>query len=275
MDQILANMTSQRKSNPIFKDDQGNLVHCPECNRVLHLMDSQPFCFYCDKIKIEDEVLAQKTLEGFKNMQFHKQLEQFQQNSLINDKLKFASFDNYKPQNQEQARAKNLCQRYADAFTLDQPKSLVLFGPYGTGKSHLAKSVTDIVMGKDHTCLFVSFPKLLSKIKATWNKKSETTEFALMEMLSKVDLLVLDDLGAERNSVIEDEANWAKPRFFEIVDGRAGKATIITMNLDIGQAIKVYGERDFSRFLEDAVPIEVPGDNYRMRQFGGRSHGKH
>jgi DNA replication protein DnaC len=231
-------------------------------------MDGQPFCFYCNEIADEDVALAENTMNLFKNMQFKKQLDSFQQHSLINNALRNASFDNYKPQSTEQAQAMQECKRYAEAFDLDKPQSLLLFGPFGTGKSHLAKSVTDIIMAKDHTCLFISFPKLLTKIKSTWKKDSDTSEFKLYEMLSKVDFLVLDDLGAERNSVIEDDANWAKPKFFEIVDGRAGKSTIITTNFDTKQAMRVYGERDLSRFLQDAAPIEVPGDNYRMRKFG-------
>lgn len=270
MEQILASTTLQKNYHPTFKDKDGNKVRCESCGRVLQEVDQEPFCMYCDMIMAEDMKLAEATEKAFKNMQFTKQMDKFQKNSLINEKLKNVNFDNYKPRSTEQGKALQKCKDYGDGFSLDDPKNLFLFGPYGTGKSHLAKSVTDVVMAKDFTCLFVSFPKLLTKIKSTWRKDSDISEFDLLEMLVKVDLLVLDDLGAERNSVNEADANWAKPKFFEIVDGRVGKHTVLTTNFDMGQTMRVYGERDFSRFLEHVVLVEVPGSNYRMRNFEKR-----
>lgn len=230
------------------------------------LKEEQPYCFYCEVIRPEDEKLQKETKALFDKMQIQKQLDKFKKYSLLNAKLQDASFDNYQPQNPQQEKAKQRAMDYAQEFNLDNPIPLFIYGPFGTGKSHLAKSVTDVVMSKDRTCLFFTVEKLLAKIKSTWRDK-DMTEFDFMELLAKVDLLVLDDLGAERNTTREDELSWAKSMFFSIVNGRAGKHTIVTMNFDIHEMVKVYGERDASRLIDDAKTIHVPGENYRMRKF--------
>jgi DNA replication protein DnaC len=250
----------------MMRDEQGELIKCPDCKRLLMLKDDKPFCFYCEVIAIEDKQLAAATVLKHERAKFDRQIESFQQNSLINEKLKKANFDNYLPQNESQEKALRWCKRYAANFNPDKPASLLLHGPFGTGKSHLAKSVTDVVMAKDITCLFISVPKLMTKLKGTFKDKT-VSEYDVLEMIASVQLLVLDDLGAERNSAAEDTITWAKSKLFEIFDSRAGKHTIITTNFDIGQVIKVYGEREISRFLEDSTRIPVTGGNYRMRNF--------
>jgi len=248
------------------KDQEGNLVRCGVCSRGLVYKDNQPYCFYCEKIKHEDHKLAEETLKAHQDMRFHKQLEHFQINSLINEKLKNANFDTYEPLNESQSKALYVCKRYADNFNPDKAASLILHGPYGTGKSHLAKSITDIVMAKDISALFISVPKLMTKIKSTF-KNTGLSEYEILEALAEVQLLVLDDLGAERTSDEEKALAWSKTKLFEIFDSRAGKHTVITTNFEIGQAMKVYGERDLSRFLEDAYPVKIDGENFRMRKF--------
>lgn len=248
------------------RNEDGEVNRCLSCKRVLMVKDGRDYCFYCETIKAEDEKLAKEVETAFDKMQIKKQIDKFKKYSLINAKLQSATFENYKPQNREQAEAKERALAYALEFNLDDPTPLFLYGPYGTGKSHLAKSITDIVMEKDKTCLFFTVEKLMAKIKSTW-RDSDMTEFQFMELLAKVDLLVLDDLGAERNTTRETDISWSTAMFFSIVNSRAGKHTVLTMNFTIPQMLKVYGERDGSRLIEDAKLIAVPGENYRLRQF--------
>ncbi|MES5412766.1 DNA replication protein DnaC, partial [Staphylococcus hominis] len=59
----------------------------------------------------------------------------------MNDDLLKAEFDNYKPTNKNLLESKQILQKYAANFKPHQPKSLLLQGSYGIGKSHLAMSV--------------------------------------------------------------------------------------------------------------------------------------
>ncbi|MDN8839730.1 DNA replication protein DnaC, partial [Staphylococcus aureus] len=59
----------------------------------------------------------------------------------MNEDLTKATFDNYNPTNEQLEYAKNLCERYANNFTLDKKQSLLIQGSFGTGKSHLSMSI--------------------------------------------------------------------------------------------------------------------------------------
>lgn len=241
---------------------------CPDCQRVMFLREetNEPFCWHCEVIAPEDKKLAEETIHVAQELEFQKQLVKFKEYSLINAKLEKASFFNYKPQNEEQAYAKEVCAQYGEKFNPDMD-NLMLWGPYGTGKSHLAKSITDVVMQKGIACLFISMPKLLTKIKSTYQSKDGMTEFDILEVVAKVPLLVLDDMGAEQTKKEqgEKEFSWQKTKLFEIIDSRAGRPTIYTMNMDPQMLKQNYGEREAGRILDDVVILYVPGDNYRVR----------
>lgn len=192
----------------------------------------------------------------------------FDENSLINPKLTQASFENYEPTNNELAKAKAVAQRYAENFSLDNPVSLLFIGNYGTGKSHLSVSITKKLMERDFTSIFISTPKLMTKIRSTYNKESQYTEEQIIDQLSKVDCLVLDDIGAE--SVKQGDGNqhtWATSKIFEIIDNRIGKHTIFTSNYEPKELQERLGGRNFSRMMESVHVVKMYGDDYRLQAF--------
>ncbi|WP_218276450.1 hypothetical protein, partial [Pseudomonas sp. FW305-BF6] len=74
-------------------------------------------------------------------------------------------------------------------------------------------------------------------------------------------------IGTEyRNNKLENEESWAKKKLFEVIDSRAGKATIYTSNFTPNQLAKMYGERDYSRMIEDTTLIGMHGQNYRLKK---------
>lgn len=189
----------------------------------------------------------------------------FDQKSLINASLKQATFENYIPSNEYLTRAKQVCQQFTKTFTKDSPRNLILCGSYGIGKSHLARAMTSDIMQKDATAIFISVPKLLTKLKATYNRKSEHTEDELLSMLEEVDCLVLDDIGAEYGT--DHSGSWATSKVFEVVDSRMGKHTIYTTNLN-GQELQAkVGARNFSRMMQDTEVVKMHGDDYRLKHF--------
>ncbi|EAA0329172.1 ATP-binding protein [Listeria monocytogenes] len=229
------------------------------------------------QIAKEDAELAKRALNADRNHQLNKIFS----NSMINKKLENASFENYHADNEDNTRALAICQRYAETFSLKQPRSLLITGSYGVGKSHLAASIMraiseiDIVLKKDDdrdvilksrkpTMIFINTTKLLTKIRSSFSKTSEFTEADLLNEIESVDLLVLDDFGSE----IKDSNNdFAVQKIFEIVEGRVGKHTIYTTNFNVDELFNFYGERNFSRVMEDANLIQMTGENYRLRGF--------
>lgn len=221
--------------------------------------------------RCEDIKLAQQAIQTHKGMKERKVRALFDRYSLINRDLMNATFDNYKPQNKSQAVAKRTAERYVEIFSKDNPNNLVFHGGYGIGKSHLAKSITDKIMEKEcdetggkYSAIYISVPKLLRKIRSTYNQGSDVTEEQILNVLETTDLLVLDDLGAENNS------DWTEERLFDIIDSRQGLSTIYTMNYEPDDLMNVIGERNFSRVINhDTTIIEVEGNNHRLKNFIG------
>lgn len=225
--------------------------------------------------KCEDIRLARQARETENRLKTRKMQEIFDKHSLINKDLQQASFSTYEAMNQSQAKAKRIAERFVEVFDKDNPKNLLFCGAYGVGKSHLAKSITDEVMKKTYTvtkngrterrhcsAVFISVPKLLTKFRTTYNKSTDYSEGDLIEMLNRVDVLVLDDLGAEKST------EWAWEKLFEIIDSRQGLHTIYTSNYVPDDLINRLGERNFSRVVNrDTTVVEIDGDNYRLGNF--------
>ncbi|MBN6186428.1 ATP-binding protein [Aneurinibacillus sp. BA2021] len=186
----------------------------------------------------------------------------FDENSLIPAALRKATFENYRPQNASLVKAKQILFDYPEEFEPDESKNLLLTGDYGVGKSHLAVSVLKRLIERGFTGIFITVPELLTKIRSTYNRDSHHTELELLETIKGVDCLVLDDIGTENGS------DWAVSKLFEVVDGRLGKHTIYTTNLDSIALERKIGERNFSRLMFDTIPVVMKGEDYRRRGFG-------
>ena len=237
---------------------------CPTCKRkFIQEGDGEPFCFYCKIIADEDKRLAEETAKAHNEMIMRK----FTGDSLMNERLANCSFDNYMPASPELDRAKLVVMKYANNFSKDNPVNLMLIGNYGTGKSHLAVSAVKVLLTRGKSCLFISVPKLFTKLKSTYNSDSKETEAELLSHLEKMDLLVLDDVGAEKSTEENKEYSWAKTKMFEIVDSRIGKHTIFTTNFSVEELLAMYGERNFSRMMENTHVEKMNGENYRLREF--------
>ncbi|EJP84059.1 hypothetical protein IC3_05000 [Bacillus cereus VD142] len=94
---------------------------------------------------------------------------------------------------------------------------------YGEGKSHLCVAATKELMKRGYSAMFIQMNKLFTKIKSTWSKNSELTEDKLMSLLAKVDVLIIDDFGAEFTEKDKEGVTWKQTKTNEIVDSRIGK----------------------------------------------------
>lgn len=209
--------------------------------------------------KCEDIALAREAYQNYQRAKFSKLKEQFDRYSLINPRLQQATLDNYIPKNDSQRIAKNEVVRYIEGFDKNKPRNLLFTGGYGVGKSHLAIVIADGVIRKGFTTIFISVPKLLRKIRATYSRELQIREEDIFSMLETVDLLILDDIGAEKQS------DWSHERIFDLIDSRQGMSTIYTTNFSPEHLMELFGERNFSRiFNEDTSYIEIFGENHRL-----------
>ncbi|MBM7837071.1 DNA replication protein DnaC [Alkalihalobacillus xiaoxiensis] len=211
--------------------------------------------------KCEDLRLGREARQAQIKMKQKHQMKWFEQFSLVNVDLLDARFDNYQPTTDKQEEAHSICQSYVDEFTKTSG-NLILSGPVtGIGKSHLSYSIVKALSSKGYKTLFLSVPKLLAAIRATYKPNSEQSEYDIIQRLVEVDCLCMDDLGAEYSK--KDADGWVASKLFEIVDARLGKPTIYTTNLSADELVDRVGRRNFSRILYKTTSIKMDGQDYR------------
>lgn len=215
----------------------------------------------CEDIALENEFRELK-----QRMEQQKFETLFHEQSLVNDNLKEATFKNYNPITEAQRDLRKELAYFAHNFSTETRQSFLITGTYGIGKSHLAYATAQHVMSKGFKALFISVPMLLTKIKSTYSKESEVGEDELLQYIADVDLLVLDDLGAEHKSA----SGWVQSKLFEVIDRRSGKSNIYTTNLTSEELMSDrvgVGPRNFSRMMQNAKVYRLDGIDYRLKDF--------
>src|SRR4051794_21727976 len=100
-------------------------------------------------------------------------------------------------------------------------------GDTGTGKTTFAMLISKAALEADHTVAIYSLPRLLSTLRETYNEDSRFSLNELIDRLTSVDLLHVEDVGAEQSS------EWVLEQLYTIVNTRYedGKAILLTTNL--------------------------------------------
>lgn len=209
--------------------------------------------------KCEDKQLAAEAIEARRRADVKRAKEFFDANSLLNDDLKKASFETFNPAKSAAASmGKQKAVQFVQRFNPKEPENLIFYGPPQQGKSHLSVSITKALLDKGYSSVFISVPKLLTKIKSTYNKNSTVTEEDLLQHLKTVDLLVIDDLGAEK-SASQTDKSWSDSLLWQIIDDRQGKHTIFTSNLTDAGLQEFYEERTYMRLMKRTEKIVMKG----------------
>jgi len=104
---------------------------------------------------------------------------------------------------------------------------LVLYGSFGTGKTHLAVAIANYRLAQGQPAIFIIVPDLLDHLRATFNPNSPTEYDDQFEAVRNTPLLILDDLGTQTSSP------WAQEKLYQLLNHRynGGLDTVITTNL--------------------------------------------
>ncbi len=135
----------------------------------------------------------------------------------------------------EQARV--VVQGFARDFPAGTEHGLLLMGPCGVGKTHLAVAAVQEIMRRGHTCLFYDYRELLKEIQNSYNSTVQTTELDVLRPVFETDVLVLDELGAVKPT------EWVWDTVSLILNTRYNdnRTTIITTNFDDQPAAAAVG----------------------------------
>jgi DNA replication protein DnaC len=143
-------------------------------------------------------------------------------------------------------------------------KGVWFTGDTGTGKSTLAMLVSREALRAGHTVAIYSVPRLLAEIRSTFDSDSDSSYEELFHKLTGVDLLHLDDLGAEQ------QTEWVLEQLYAIINERYedGRALVVTTNLDETKLRDQIGERTVSRLVEICGdPLPLFGSDKRVDPF--------
>ena len=156
-------------------------------------------------------------------------------------------------------------------------KGLLFTGSIGVGKTHLAVGVLSrLVQERGVKGLFCDYRELLKSIQNSYNPQVQTTELELLKPVFAAEVLVLDDLGAQKPN------EWVWDTVALILNTRYNdkQTTIITTNyknLPAGGGEKTdaeraareqtlgdrIGDRMRSRLTEMCIPVEITGVDFR------------
>jgi DNA replication protein DnaC len=143
---------------------------------------------------------------------------------------------------------------------IDRGRGIWLFGDVGTGKTTLAMVVAKAALEHGRSVAIYSLPRLLNEIRRTYDEGSDSSYVQLLDRLAEVDLLHVDDLGAEKSSP------WVLEQLYAIVNARyeGEKSMVITTNLDREALVDQITERTVSRLEEMCDVIPVFGADHRQ-----------
>ncbi len=172
--------------------------------------------------------------------------------------------------------------RYCDTISeqLAAGRGLWFTGHFGTGKTTLAMLISKTAMERDHTVAIYSLPRLLSMLRETFRDDAQYSLGQLVDMLCSVDLLHIDDVGAEQTS------SWVLEQLYTVVNTRYEdrRSLVLTTNLIAEQRTrprnvpedewdarpdaelrKQIGDRTVSRLYEMCGdPLPMFGDDRRL-----------
>lgn len=199
----------------------------------------------------------------------------------------FQTFDIHAPSSgakNQLLQAKSLSERYVEQF-IDEKGSfsetgLIYIGPPGVGKTHLAVAVLKELVGRYRVRgLFVDFTTLIHEIQATFDPGSPDSKRDLLDPVIEAEVLVLDELGAQKPSP------WVNEILYLVMNSRYTKRvpTLFTTNYrlegaEIGPASNLdraptparYASLEsritpnlLSRLYEMARPVEIEVEDFR------------
>lgn len=231
---------------------------CPLCHgvgwKITFGRDSQPYAEECEC--------------GIRKREIHNSRLKFAE---IPEAFKEVRLSNFKktiykkPESQEMVVEAAMAIRYWLQNLSDMKKRgiglYIYSGIKGSGKTRLIASIANELVEKyDTQVKFCTSIQILQEIKETWGKKrdyEQETEKKLIDTLSGIEVLIIDDFGAEQGR------EWKDERFYSIINGRYvdKKITLFTSNMrldDLG-----YDERIKNRIKERVLQIPFPEESVR------------
>lgn len=235
-------------------------AYCKTCHErkdgeVKSLMDMK-FIFKnnckCDRERLEKQKQREKEQE----------IERLKKSCFISMSQWAYTFDNYKGEKDKSyIIAKNYVKEYEQMKK--ENIGLLFCGTVGSGKTYLACCIANALI--EEYMIRVKIRNFAQIINDLQKSGFDLDKNEYIEALTNVSVLILDDLGIERDT------SYAKEQVYNIVNSRylKQKPTIFTTNLPYEKIQNsddgVEYERIYSRIIEMCIPVKVMGEDFRKR----------
>lgn len=257
--ELLQNISDRSPIKPESGDYTGvnGLLYCGKCKTAKQVeievqgVILKPYCLCkCEAEKYEKEKAEEKAAA------LRQQIERNRRAGFPEVQMQKWTFEK---DDRANAKISDICQRYVENFPKMKAKGkgLMFLGGFGTGKTFLAACIANALLDEGFSVLMTNFPRLINTIHGMREGKQE-----YIDSLNKYSLLIIDDLGAERQSeyVAEIVQNIIDSRY------RAGLPMVITTNLspkDFSETQDIAKSRLYSRISEMCLPLIVKGVDRR------------
>lgn len=247
-DKIVAMVNKPNKASGDYTGDDG-LLYCGKCRTPKQMrLDgrSEPVFKLCD--------CEEKRANAEKELQTQARIEELRSLCLPLETMRNNTFSAA-----DQAKHIDIARRYVERWDEMRKEiiGLVFWGSTGTGKSFAAQCVANALIDKGIPVRYTTAATLISKLSEKDTRRDE-----YIENLRRVPLLIIDDVGAERDS------SFAREQLCAAIDARtmSGRPLIITTNYTLDEMREASDPtlgRIFDRVLAYCVPVAVTGDSRR------------
>lgn len=235
---------------------------CEQCGSLVPIYkrngEEYSHCLECDNQKLKND------MEEYRDKREIKAINKLISKYELTPYLDPVSFEDYAPKTKLQQDAKEVSMAFPD---IDKT-TLFYQGKPGLGKTHLAYSIAEKLKKQGLSVLFMDMPGLLDTLKSSFGYHSSFSQEELMKLIDDIDLLILDDIGAEYVKKDDGMESWASDILYQIVNTRQGKLNIYTTNYQ-GKALQQkYGMmsgRIISRMMSNAKIIKIDGNDHRLK----------
>ncbi len=231
------------------------LIYCGKCHtpaeyRTVFHGEEIIFPTWCECAKRANEERERQSAEAQRAIR----VAELRRLSMMNGKLSECRFSGA-DKDGENSRSMTICERYAEIFPkmLADNRGLLLFGSVGTGKTFAAACIANTLLEKSYSVVMVSLVTLIDGADE------------IIRRMDDIDLLILDDLGAERST------DYGFERIYAVCDARyrCAKPVIYTSNLPLEtfkHSEDIRCARIYDRVLERCYPVEFRGVSRRKRE---------
>jgi len=235
---------------------------CEQCNKYIAAITVE-----VPQLRIKNKILPtcecvvereEAKIREAQNFAKKREIEKLFSISNLGERFSKSTFESFLDRNGSETAYK-VAVKYVKTFKEWNGESLMLWGEPGNGKTHLAAAIVNELSKKGYIVVFQSVPELLQRIRSTFNSENKENETQIMRALLECDLLILDDIGAEKTT------EWVEEKLFNIIDGRYRKElpTLYTSNLEPKELKNQVGKRSYDRMVETSLTVKNEAASYR------------